>query len=155
MTILLLELQITLFDPKDYQYDENFIEDDQEQLRILLRIDINYQYQIVQNIVNCLQVNQIERNILYFQMIKIIVNNRGSQGKQNKYSSLKEDILPFTDMSPSEIKQLEQEKQSYKKKKNQNIKYKFKNKMNYSQMIQLKSYNQEQQQQIQMKLFVL
>ncbi|CAD8060183.1 unnamed protein product [Paramecium primaurelia] len=103
---------INLFDPKDYQQDDNFIKDDQEQLRILLRID-NIKF-LKNSQLPPGQLNQKEYT-LFLNDKQIIVNNRGSQGKQNKYSSLKEDILPFTDMFPSEIIQLEQEKQSYKK----------------------------------------
>ncbi|CAD8145867.1 unnamed protein product [Paramecium octaurelia] len=107
---------ITLFDPKDDQYDGNFIEDDIEQPRILLRIETNYQYQqkmFKNNLLSSCQLNQKENTQQHIDKKKVQQILDDHKDMQNKYNSLKEDLLAYRDISQQEVKQLEQEKQSY------------------------------------------
>ncbi|CAD8076404.1 unnamed protein product [Paramecium sonneborni] len=107
---------ITLFDPKDDQYDGNLIEDDLEQPRILLRIETSYQYQqklSKQNLLNTNQMNLKESTQLQIDKKKLQQIIDDHKDMQNKYASLKEDLQTYKDISQSEIKKLEQERQSY------------------------------------------
>ncbi|CAD8064244.1 unnamed protein product [Paramecium sonneborni] len=107
---------ITLFDPKDDQYDGNLIEDDLEQPRILLRIETNYQYQqklFKQNLLYAGLQNQKENTQQSIDKKKLQQIIEDHKDMQNMYASLKEDLISYRDNSQLEIKQLELEKQSY------------------------------------------